>query len=72
MTASNPTPAAADANGWRPIESAPRDGTVFLGYDAFVEYQIARMDEGMFRSWETGKVVYLSGWQPLPLPPVTA
>ncbi len=60
--------ALADA-GWRGIESAPTNGNVFLGYDAYGEFQIARLDEGMFRSFETGKRVDLNVWMPLPSPP---
>jgi hypothetical protein len=53
---------------WRSMGNAPHDGTPFLGFDAYGEYQVARMDEGMFRSWETGKRVDLDAWQPLPDP----
>ena len=50
------------------MSAAPTDGTVFLAYDAYGEYQIARMDEGIFRSWETGKRLDLDAWMPLPEP----
>jgi hypothetical protein len=57
-------------SGWQPIETAPRDGTPFLAHDAYGEFQIVRMDEGMFRSYETGRRVDLDAWMPLPAPPV--
>ena len=57
---------------WEPIETAPDDGTQFIAFDAFGEFQIVRMDEGLFRSYETGKHAIIDKWTPPPPSPPEA
>ena len=53
---------------WRPIETAPRDGTMFLGMDSYSEHERVRWEDGRFEDCYGGEwsLVY---WQPLPPPP---
>lgn len=73
-----------DANGWMPIETAPRDGTPFLAYGSFL-YQddkaptecteIAEYSGDPEWPWRNAdskcQPDFYSHWQPLPKPPVT-
>lgn len=67
---------------WRPIESAPRDGTRFLAFGSFVyegdssptEYQeVAAYSGDEDWPWEDAEGLhhheFFSHWQPLPSPP---
>lgn len=71
-----------DANGWMPIEGAPRDGTRFLAYGSYrypgdegrTEYQtIVEYSGEPEWPWtdENGhnRIDVFSHWQPLPLSP---
>lgn len=71
--------AAAEAQTWRPMESAPKDGTWFLGWETHYKYpMLAHWKSGDWR-WEGQEYSLLhtnsySGypathWLPLPLPP---
>ena len=58
---------------WQPIETAPRDGTVILGYDPTL-YDIATlMDfdsrEGKWMLFHVAEVVHPTHWMPPPEPP---
>jgi hypothetical protein len=67
--------------GWRPIETAPKDGTLVWGADARIPYPIyysirwqhhGSHGAGWYTSWDA---TYVSGaathWQPLPAAPAT-
>lgn len=73
----------ADANGWRPIETAPRDGTDILAAGRYGPIRVARWDEkapslysGVPGSWRANVYTFveleLTHWQPLPNPPEPA
>lgn len=59
------------AAGWRPIETAPKNGTVIIGYDrktgnSFTNYiEFLRWEDGEWRDPETYKR-RPSHWMPLP------
>lgn len=64
---------APDANGWMPIETAPRDRPILTyrgaGFIAVAEYALAGgslwcVTDGM-------NIVNVTHWQPLPKPPVS-
>lgn len=63
--------AAADAAAWKPIESAPRDGTHILVPMKFIGADVVAYDLGAWR--ETTNMLRLKDepthWQPLPAPP---
>lgn len=63
---------AAEAASWRPIESAPRDGTHILVPMKFIGADVVSYDLGAWR--ETTSMLRLKEeptyWQPLPAPPV--
>lgn len=70
-------PDSCDSNGWRPIETAPKDGTAVLLYADSWELtwgiQAGRFYDGEWMCWggavpendEDGP----THWQPLPPPP---
>lgn len=67
--------------GWKPIATAPKDGTAFLGYVPGSRGYVARMDVQIFHwsGWGGGVWEAQSGyrppahevthWMPLPDPP---
>jgi hypothetical protein len=63
---------------WQPIETAPKDGTVFLGYwkkngslGVRVVYAV-RTDTGFYwNDYSTQEMLLLTHWMPLPSPPST-
>lgn len=55
---------------WQPMETAPKDGTCVLGYDA-VGYVVCAFCASM-AGWlieGTDTVVHPTHWMPLPAPP---
>ncbi len=67
-----------DAPKWRPIETAPRDGTLFLAYvpgSAISEMVFCRRDtddEDWMMDWGNEATVIdipVTHWMPLPNPP---
>lgn len=74
---------SADKNGWRPIETAPKDGAIFLvwfpeqreiGYGNFVPADYAYPDAYYYFWFDVSEAemeVSPTHWQPLPKPPVT-
>lgn len=65
---------SADANGWQPIASAPRDGTTFLTFtpgEPAYQYDLAQFDTAHdeFGKWGCG-FQYCTHWMPLPAAPV--
>lgn len=63
----DPRPAAADENGWMPIESAPRDGTRVLTFDpGFIGIHLDWFDRQDAVSGWLGEPTH---WRPLPPPP---
>ena len=66
-----PTPAPADASGWRPIESAPRGRNVLVHTETWGVTEAILGDDG----WQIASMNGLlakgdpTAWQPLPPPP---
>lgn len=54
---------------WQPISSAPRDGSMFLGWLDVGGYELAYRHRGEWRYGPKGYVLHLTHWQPLPPPP---
>lgn len=73
------TSPTADGQGWRPIESAPRDGSYVLAYPvpSFVNGIRVNLSATMrysLGSWccvRSGWKAAPSVWQPLPSPPTS-
>ena len=68
-------PPTAHAAGWRPIETAPRDGTEVLANTSGLGRVVVYWDDEESQ-WGTG-LGYLdrdapTHWMPLPLPPTTS
>lgn len=67
----------AEPSGWRPIETAPKQGFVLLGNADEGWTEQARWDEGRREWWSVntdwtdahGGPLYPTHWQPLPQPP---
>jgi hypothetical protein len=57
---------------WQPIETAPRDGSLFLGWLAAGGYVLCYRHSGEWRFGEKGHPVVLRCWMPLPTPPGNA
>lgn len=69
------------ATEWRPIETAPKDGTFILGYYSETTYPHEYVTRYAVVQWlpvgdehgewfeDTGEVLWPTHWQPLPLPP---
>jgi hypothetical protein len=65
---------------WRPIESAPTDGTKFLAWitDSGCHFHVVSWDQSKYDTWVwwpmgwTVKQKYIRGWMPLPNPPTDA
>jgi len=58
-----------DANGWYTIDSAPRDGTIFLSWEGNGFVIVQKNKKGLFvdrHFWPR----YVSHWKPLGPPPV--
>lgn len=63
----------ADANGWMPIETAPRDGERFLAYSKGRHFDCWWYDNGYGEAWwmdEADSEPNPTYWRPLPNPPV--
>ena len=85
MAMTRPTTSAeCDANGWRPIETAPKDGTVILvalpePICTIINWSVRRVATAYFQAqghdwvvegnWATRNHLDLTHWQPLPEPP---
>ena len=59
-------------NNWQPIETAPRDGTEFLGFSYSESYHVVSYGythDGIDH-WFNGDVhIEITRWMPLPKPP---
>jgi len=61
-------------NDWKPIETAPKDGTIVLAYEANFPNVVfkARMKSfigGIIYDWacaDSGEIVFPAMWKPLP------
>lgn len=68
--------AIAEVQRWRPIETAPRDGTPIIAWDAPICGE-AYFETGDKQWWwtntgpgeYTGRCIFPTQWQPLPAPP---
>lgn len=62
-------------SGWQPIETAPRDGTCFLGFDPFLNCvfigHMFKFHDG-FKFVANALVRDATHWRPLPQPPKDA
>lgn len=61
-------------DGWRPIESAPKDGTMVDLYDTKYRRRITDCSYSAYRNdWKSnGEIIFMKNvnyWQPLPPPP---
>jgi hypothetical protein len=65
-----------DANGWRPISTAPRDKTMVLLWDRVVGVLHGWWDGAAWvHSWDSERIPgqeCITHWQPLPPPPEAA
>jgi len=64
---------------WKTKETAPKDGTAFLGFNPMRQGYVARQDIDIFHwvpfpggqgSWHSTKGQLFTHWMPLPDPPV--
>jgi len=56
---------------WQPIESAPKDGTVIIGYDEFYHnIHTCEFCYGTFNIVNGNDDISLTHWQPLPAAPI--
>ncbi|KXV60249.1 hypothetical protein AD948_05725 [Acetobacter senegalensis] len=72
--------AAADAAAWRPIESAPKDGTEIIAYGTQKADALSPIEPYLgvvwweYELWQDGSIAcrpVLTHWQPLPAPPAS-
>jgi len=61
--------AELEGQGWQPIDTAPRDGTVVMFYAPVDDYQISRADDYWGKAWWLENATH---WMPLPAPPALA
>jgi len=72
--AQRPVPAKLEVSEWQPIETAPKDGTVVLGYDPSwydmatpMNFDVERKKWMFFHI--TSEEIYASHWMPMPAAP---
>lgn len=59
-------------NEWQPIETAPKDGTVFLAWRKHATHPLMVSYESLydwFANYDSEPVYNLTHWMPLPKPP---
>ena len=58
---------------WQPIETAPKDGSLFLAYRKHTTRPLITRWDVSYGEWEDDNsgfhVYYLTHWMPLPAPP---
>lgn len=62
----------ADANGWYPIDTAPKDGSwVWVTEDSGTWMDMVRWRNGHWSNFQMSVFHDASHWRPLPQPPIT-
>jgi hypothetical protein len=59
----------AEKDEWQGIESAPKDGTGFLGWNAEWETSHEMYWLHLHKTWSYGSILLPTHWMPLPAPP---